>query len=127
MNAEEIRKKAIECADEFIMKCEEHSCRFCSLGLEDVKARMECKTIYGYEHGFSDGVEEGKRLAIKHAHWTPTEYDGYADGNPVWDVYTCSACGDEHYGDSDTLTDFCPCCGARMDEEGEQNDERKSK
>lgn len=69
-----------------------------------------------YEKGF----EDGKELTHKHGHWIGIEYDGYADGNPVYDVFECSVCHDEHYGESDTLTDYCPACGAKMDEEGEE-------
>lgn len=47
-------------------------------------------------------------------HWIPLEYDGYADGNPVWDKWKCSECGEEHYGVEDTLTAFCPDYGAKM-------------
>lgn len=46
--------------------------------------------------------------------WGPLEYDGYADGSPVWDVWECDQCGHEHRGESDTLTDYCPDCGAKM-------------
>ena len=52
---------------------------------------------------------------IKHGRWIPTEYDGYADGAPVWDKWECSECGHEHNGEDDTLTAFCPNCGAVMD------------
>ena len=51
----------------------------------------------------------------KTGHWMPLEYDGYADGYPVYDVWECSECGWEHNGDSDTLTAFCPNCGAKME------------
>ena len=47
--------------------------------------------------------------------WIPLEYDGYADGSPVWDLWECSECQDEHSGDEDTLTPYCPNCGAKMD------------
>lgn len=52
---------------------------------------------------------------VRHGRWIPTEYDSYADGAPVWDKYECSECGHEHKGEEDTLTAFCPDCGARMD------------
>ena len=51
----------------------------------------------------------------KHVRWIPTEYDSYADGAPVWDKFECSECGHEHSGEEDTLTAFCPDCGAKMD------------
>ena len=58
--------------------------------------------------------------AVKHGRWIPTEYDSYADGAPVWDKWECSECGHEHNGEEDTLTAYCPDCGARMDGEEEQ-------
>lgn len=54
---------------------------------------------------------------VVHGRWVPIEYDGYADGNPVWDLWECSECREEHSGDEDTLTPYCPNCGAKMDGE----------
>ena len=55
---------------------------------------------------------------VKHGRWIPLEYDGYADGSPVWDLWECSKCQEEHSGDEDTLTPYCPNCGAKMDLKG---------
>lgn len=52
---------------------------------------------------------------VRHRRWIPIEYDSYADGAPVWDKWECSECGREHSGEEDTLTAFCPDCGAHMD------------
>lgn len=52
---------------------------------------------------------------VVHGRWIPIEYDGYADGNPVWDLWECSECQEEHRGDEETLTPYCPNCGAKMD------------
>lgn len=52
----------------------------------------------------------------KTAHWDG-EYDGYADGNPVYDVWNCSSCGysiDDGTDDPELLPKYCPNCGARM-------------
>lgn len=48
---------------------------------------------------------------VRHGHWTGTEYDGYADGNPVYTMFECSECGVE-YGQEEH---YCPWCGAKMD------------
>ena len=48
--------------------------------------------------------------------WIGTEYDGYADSWPVYNVFECTCCGWEHNGEEDTLTDYCPNCGAKMKE-----------
>ena len=53
---------------------------------------------------------------IPKGHWVGIEYDGYADGNPVYDTWECSECGWEHNGADDTLTCYCPNCGAKMEE-----------
>ena len=52
---------------------------------------------------------------VRHGRWISIVYDSYADGAPVWDKWECSECYHEHNGEEDTLTDFCPDCGARMD------------
>lgn len=79
---------------------------------------MSENEAYGqaFENGRKVGYEEGKKDAVKHGHWIPLEYDGYADGNPVWDLWECSECQEEHSGDEETLTLYCPQCGAKMDE-----------
>lgn len=43
------------------------------------------------------------------------EYDGYADGNPVYDMWYCSECGCyfEEWDEKPTYN-YCPNCGARM-------------
>lgn len=60
-------------------------------------------------------------LEVRHGRWIPTEYDSYADGAPVYDKWECSECGHEHNGEEDTLTAFCPDCGAYMREGGADN------
>ena len=57
---------------------------------------------------------------VRHGRWIPIEFDSYADGAPVWDKWECSECGHEHRGEEDTLTAFCPDCGAKMDGGEEQ-------
>lgn len=52
---------------------------------------------------------------VRHGTWIGIEYDGYADGCPVYDLWECSECKHEHKGEEDTLTDYCPDCGAKMD------------
>ena len=60
-------------------------------------------------------------VPVVHGRWIPIEYDGFADGNPVWDLWECSECQEEHRGDEDTLTPYCPNCGAKMDEKPDGN------
>lgn len=46
--------------------------------------------------------------------WLGTEYDGYADGNPVYKTYTCSECGAE-FECEDMDFEYCPRCGCMME------------
>lgn len=47
--------------------------------------------------------------------WYGDEYDGYADGCPVYDTFLCSRCGYVVADDGRTLPGYCPNCGAKMD------------
>ncbi len=58
---------------------------------------------------------------VRHGRWIGTEYDGYADGFPVYDAYECSVCGTEYDTDDGEITyNYCPHCGARMDGDGDE-------
>ena len=78
-----------------------------------------------YDRGYTDALDQADdwmdaqpTLALDdlrpHGRWVPLSADGYADGFPVWDEWECSECHHEHFGDEDTLTDYCPNCGAKM-------------
>ena len=57
---------------------------------------------------------------VRHGRWIGLEYDGYADGCPVYDLWECSECGEEVRGEDVPVTHpWCHCCGARMDKEDE--------
>lgn len=92
---------------------------------EDAVSRQEALNIVHkyFEHYLQlnddiclDGLRSLPSVTPKEktGHWKPIEYDGYADGYPVWDVWECSKCGLEHNGDKESLTAFCPDCGAKM-------------
>lgn len=58
---------------------------------------------------------------VRHGRWIGMEYDGYADGFPVYDLWECSECGEEVRGEDVPSTHpWCHSCGARMDKEDEQ-------
>lgn len=58
---------------------------------------------------------------VVHGPWVGLEYDGYADGCPVYDLWKCSECGEEVRGEDVPDTHpWCHGCGAKMD--GEQKD-----
>ena len=81
--------------------------------------RVKIKKLH-YQGIFNDSQTERllKLLEMekrkKTGHWIGTEYDGYADGNPVYDAYECSECGAEFCGE-DFDFDYCPRCGAKME------------
>lgn len=57
---------------------------------------------------------------VRHGRWIGLEYDGYADGCPVYDLWECSECGEEVRGDDVPSTHpWCHSCGASMDKEEE--------
>lgn len=98
---------------------------------EDCVSREEVLKVFSYNHDYCDDYEKAFLKSIGdtrklptvqptriHAKWIGIEYDGYADGNPVYEVWECSHCGCEHCGDYDTLTAYCPNCGAKMESEG---------
>lgn len=62
-------------------------------------------------------IDAGAELApVVHGRWIGLEYDGYADGVPVYDMWECSECGWEVSGkDVPETHSFCYRCGANMD------------
>lgn len=71
--------------------------------------------------------QEAKRMTavevapVVHGQWIG-ESDGYADGELVYDVWNCSKCDyciDDGTDNPELLPNYCPNCGAKMDEEGD--------
>lgn len=57
---------------------------------------------------------------VRHGRWIGLEYDGYADGCPVYDLWECSECGEGVRGEDVPDTHpWCHACGTRMDKEDE--------
>ena len=56
----------------------------------------------------------------KTGEWIGTEYDGYADGNPVYYEWKCSECGCVIEEEGRPTYNYCPNCGADM--RGEQDE-----
>lgn len=55
-------------------------------------------------------------VTVRHGEFIGTEYDGYADGYPVYYEWKCSECGCIFEDDEPTYN-YCPNCGARVDKE----------
>lgn len=76
--------------------------------------------VYGVESvlEYADYLPRVEAEPVVHAHWVGTQYDGYADGYPVYDLWECSECREEYESEGDPPPyDRCPHCGAHMDEE----------
>lgn len=82
-------------------------------------------TIDDYEErlaivkSFVDPVQTVDAEPIRHGRFIGTEYDGYADGNPVYYEWKCSECGCV-FEDEEPTYNYCPNCGADM--KGENNE-----
>lgn len=88
------------CPSDNCSDCERLSGMFCSNAVNFVDV---CKVVCE-----APIVEEKKT-----GEWIGTEFDGYADGNPVYYEWECSACG-YVVEDEEPTWRFCPNCGARM-------------
>lgn len=83
--------------------------------------------IQSAKHAWAKGLEPSQYIEclptadvaeVRHGAWVGLEYDGYADGNPVYDLWECSECGEEVRGEDVPSTHpWCHSCGARMDKE----------
>lgn len=74
-------------------------------------------TLCGYDYAIRNAPVTDV-APVAHGRWVGLEYDGYADGCPVYDLWECSECGEEVSGEDVPQTHpFCHGCGARMDGE----------
>nr|DAQ30258.1 MAG TPA: hypothetical protein [Caudoviricetes sp.] len=95
---------------------------------------LACKSvgvIGGISEDYACGLREAAHMIeeapavdavpVVHGQWIG-EADGYADGELVYDVWICSKCDyciDDGTDNPELLPNYCPNCGAKMDEEGE--------
>ena len=81
----------------------------------------DCLPLYEGCQNYEEWYEGVDVVPVVHGHWVGEDYDGYADGCPVYFSYRCSKCNAIFQTDDEPLDfDFCPRCGAKMDEGGEQ-------
>ena len=118
----------------------EHPCNGC-------KAELHCRPGHTGKYVWTSPVSDDRRVTVdaddvqfgvdkipaadvapvRHGHWIGIEYDGYADGEPVYDVWECSECEEEVRGDDVPDTHpFCHSCGAKMDEDMDTHSDKGS-
>lgn len=66
-----------------------------------------------------DAIPAADVVPVRHGHYVG-EFDGFADGNPVYDMWYCSEC-DYYFEEWDEKPTYnhCPNCGALMDKDGD--------
>lgn len=69
----------------------------------------------GYEKGRRDGYAEAVTDIERHGHWI----NHFDDLFPMESTIECSACGEKEWMMTIINHNYCPHCGAKMDEEGE--------
>ena len=82
-----------------------------NLGGKDIFAPEAKKSVIGV----LDEIDAVDAEPVRHGKWIGIEYDGYADGYPVYYLWECSECGYEHKGED--TPEYCQDCGAKMDVE----------
>ena len=80
---------------------------------EILKDTVTIRNAGGYFRTVKSEIIEAEH--VRHGKFIGTEYDGFADGNPVYYEWKCSECGCIFEDDEPTYR-YCPNCGARMNE-----------
>ena len=70
--------------------------------------------VCGITAPFSEFKEVIDAEQVRHGKYIGTEFDGYADGSPVYYEWKCSECGCV-FEEEEPTYNYCPNCGARMD------------
>lgn len=58
-------------------------------------------------------IDNAPTIEPRKGKWIGTEFDGYADGNPVYYEWMCDTCG-YTVEDEEPTWNYCPNCGADM-------------
>lgn len=84
------------------------------IDFEDIKHKLNNSKWYGTQAWYEilDIIGDCDDKSRPTGEWIGIEYDGYADGFPVWELWECSECGIE----TKEETPFCAYCGADMRE-----------
>lgn len=60
-------------------------------------------------------AETVKATPMRHSKWIKTRNDKFCDRDEEYYCYDCTVCG-YHTGDQGSEFNYCPNCGAKMDE-----------
>ena len=66
-----------------------------------------------------DKIPAADVVEVRHGRWIGIEYDGYADGFPVYDLWECSECGGM---EGECESPICKWCGAHMDKKEDNHE-----
>lgn len=69
-----------------------------------------------YVNGLFRAIRPADVAPVRHGKYIGTEFDGYANGCPVYYEWKCSKCGCV-FEEEEPTYNYCPNCGARMDGE----------
>ena len=84
--------------------------------VDDPTEGYEWKFAHDHIAGIVKDMPASDVAPVVRGRWVGLEYDGYADGNPVYDLWECSECGEEVRGEDVPETHpYCPNCGAKME------------
>lgn len=67
-----------------------------------------------YVNGLFRAIRPADVAPVRHGKYIGTEFDGYADGCPVYYEWKCSECGCV-FEEEEPTYNYCPNCGARME------------
>lgn len=76
--------------------------------------KTEHQELWHYEQALTEIKEMLETVPQRmRGRWVGIDFDGYADGNPVYYTWKCSVCNCL-VEDEEPTWDFCPNCGADM-------------
>ena len=97
------------CKSNEYVSCDKQRCTECGWNKDVEKKRIALIRGQDQEQMHNEPSEKERRRGRFIGTW----YDGYADGNPVYDEWECSECGCV-FEDEEPTYNYCPNCGADM-------------
>lgn len=107
IDADELMREVEKAENSMEFHGQEFSYSFLSRG-------QEISTEWYYVEELIDHAPTVDVVEVKHGYFIGTEFDGYADGYPVFYEWKCSECGCI-FEDEEPTYNYCPQCGAKMD------------